>query len=35
MPLQVREIESGDDAPLADIDTKADLDGFSSRNRAK
>ena len=32
---QVREIESDDDAPLADIDTKADLDGFSSRNRIK
>ena len=32
---EVREIESGDDAPLADIDTKADLDGFSSRSRIK
>jgi molybdenum cofactor cytidylyltransferase len=32
---EVREIEAGDDAPLADIDTRADLDGFSSRHRVK
>ncbi|HWY62400.1 MAG TPA: NTP transferase domain-containing protein [Rhizomicrobium sp.] len=32
---QVCEIEAGDDAPLTDIDTRADLDAYSSSKAAK